>query len=126
MDGPLQALGLDLLDGPALLANQQTRVVRPMRSEARDIGIERVDAMNKSVRHKKVERPINRGGRRPLFGAAELIHELIGADRQMARAYELEHPPPHRRELRRRRSDACLGRRDGVRNAHVVVVLGLG
>jgi len=124
IDGSAQLLGPDLFDGATCLADQQARIVRPVRPKTGNVGVQRVDPVDEPMRQQKLERAIHRW-RRGLGVSLkpQTLQKVIGADRHVARANELENVASQGRQPGRRLKGAGLGGRDGFGHARGMVML---
>lgn len=110
---------------PASLADKEARVVRLVVAEARDEGVERTDAVNKSVLDEKIQRAID-GRRRGGFVAfvSKFVENFICADGRMIGANEFENAPPRWGKATAARGDFAFGGGDRIFHARGVIVRG--
>src|SRR5947208_13565473 len=71
---------------PAALADQERdRRIRPMVADACQERVAALDAMDEAVLAQELERPIDRDWRRTRARVRRLVHDLVGAERLVAR-----------------------------------------
>ena len=69
--------------------------MRAVRIRATNVGIQRIQAMNKIRLDQEFQRPIDRWRRGPFAITTQRIENIVGADRLVAVPYQLQHPAPN-------------------------------
>jgi hypothetical protein len=91
---------------------------------ATDIGVERLNPVDQSLRHKKVQSPVYRRRRRAAIGTVEPVENFVGPNGRVAGPDQLQHLPPQISQAGAMTAANPFGRRQRLIDASLVIVTG--